>query len=389
MKKPADSVISQTRYSLILWILILGFIAGCAWTYYFEVDQTVRGGGTVIAVSRVQVIQAVDGGVLRSLNVKEGDRVEKDEVLAKFDQTRFTASVKELDARLAALYAEATRLRAEIIGAKTIRFPKRIAKYSELISVQKALFRQRCQGFAADMENLKTAVKLAKEERKLVRDLARSGDASRSEVIKSEKILNEVEGTLIKRKNMYYQELQAELASTENEIGQNEQIRTQRHQQLKDSTVKAPVAGIVKNVRITTLGGVLHPGEELMQIIPVDDLLIVEAKIMPADIADIHPDMSASIQFDAFDYTIFGAVEGQVKYISADTLKEETPYGVQTYYRVHLVPAQNPVVTRTGKSITILPGMIVRVDIRTGRRTVLDVLLKPLRKTLSESFREK
>ena len=240
-----------------------------------------------------------------------------------------------------------------------------------------------------NVQNLETAVRLAKEESKLVKDLARSGDASRSEVIKAEQQQNNAEGELIKRENKYYQEIQAELAAAEDEIGQNEQIRTQRLQQLKDSVIRAPVPGIVKNVRITTLGGVLHPGEELMQIVPVDDQLIVEAKIMPADIADIHTGMSASIQFDAFDYTIFGAAEGEVKYVSADTLEEETPYGEQTYYRVHLLPSQNPVVTRTGKTIHILPGMIAQVDIRTGRRTVLDVLLKPLRKTLAESFREK
>ncbi|WP_321491904.1 HlyD family efflux transporter periplasmic adaptor subunit [uncultured Desulfobacter sp.] len=386
---PPISMIRRTRYSMVLWVLILGFTAAVAWACYFQVDQTIRGMGTVIASSRVQVIQAVDGGVLKDLNVKEGDRVARGEILALFDQTRFAASVEELDARLAALYAQASRLRAEITGAGTIQFPKHVARFPELISVQKALFKQRCQGFRADMENLETTVRLAREESKLVNDLALTGDASRSEVIRAEQQLNNAQGDLINRKNKYYQDIQLELSQVEDHIGQDEQIRTQRAQQLRDSIIRAPVPGIVKNVRITTLGGVLRPGEELMQIVPVDDQLIVEAKIRPADIADICPGLSASLRFDAFDSTIFGSVEGTVKYVSADTLKEVSAYGEQTYYRVHLATQENPVPTRTGKTIDILQGMTAQVDIRTGRRTVLDILLKPLRKTLAESFREK
>ncbi|MCP4720918.1 MAG: HlyD family efflux transporter periplasmic adaptor subunit, partial [Desulfobacteraceae bacterium] len=145
----------------------------------------------------------------------------------------------------------------------------------------------------------------------------------------------------------------------------------------------------IKNVRITTLGGVLRPGEELMQIIPVDDKLIVEAKIRPSDIADIRPGLTASLKFDAFDSTIFGAVEGRVMYVSADTLREQTSQADLTYYRVHLAMAPPPIITRTGKFIQLLPGMTAQVDIRTGHRSVLEFLLKPIKKTLSESFGEK
>ncbi|MCP4624230.1 MAG: HlyD family efflux transporter periplasmic adaptor subunit, partial [bacterium] len=214
--------------------------------------------------------------------------------------------------------------------------------------MQKALFKQRRQGLTEGLENLQIAVQLAKEESKLVEDLAIKGDASRSEVLKTQRILNEVQGELINRKNTYFQEVQRDLAKVEDEIGQNEQILTQRAQQLKDSVIMAPVAGIIKNVRITTLGGVLRPGEELMQIIPVDDQLIIEAKIRPSDIADIRPGLTASLKFDAFDSTIFGAVEGKVMYVSADTLREQTSQADLTYYRVHLATAPPPIITRTG-----------------------------------------
>ena len=381
--------IHRTRYSLVLWVLVLGLVGAAAWANYFSIDQTIRGAGTVIASSRVQVIQAVDGGVIRELAVKEGDRVAEGQVLARFDQTRFAAAVLELDARLAALFAQEARLRAEITGAKRVVYPEKIQKFEELTAVQTALFKERCQGIAQALANLAAAVKLAKEEVRLVEDLARNEDASRSEVLRAQRVLNEVEGEWINKKNRYYQDIQQELSRVEDEIGQNEQVRTQRAQQLKDSIVRAPVAGIVKNVRITTLGGVLRPGEELMQIVPSEDRLIVEARVLPADIADIRPGLSASLRFDAFDYTIFGAVEGRVMYVSADTLKEETSRGILTYYRVHLNTAAPPVTTRIGRVIGLLPGMTAQVDIRTGQRTLMDFLLKPLKKTLAESLGEK
>jgi adhesin transport system membrane fusion protein len=194
---------------------------------------------------------------------------------------------------------------------------------------------------------------------------------------------------LINRKNKYYQEARVELAKTEDDIGQNEQIGTPRAQQLSDTVLKAPVSGIVKNVRITTQGGVLRAGEELLQIVPLDDVLIVETRIRPADIALLKPGLKATIRFDPFDYTVYGSVSGKVSYVSADTIKEEGKAGEVTYYRVHVSTTAKPVKTTTGRTLDILPGMTAQVDIRTGDRTVLEYLLKPLRKTLTESFGER
>lgn len=380
---------SLKGHSLILWALVVAFIAALVWAAVYRIDEVTKGSGTVIASSRVQVIQAVDGGVLESLLVKEGDQVKPGQTLAILNQTRFSASVKELDARLAALQAQAARLKAEVTDAPAISFPPGVEKFPELIAVQKALFTQKRQGLSEELRTLSVAVNLAREDARLVAELAKTGDVSRSEVIRSERALNDAEAQLINRRNKYYQDARIELAKTEDDLGQNEQIRTQRNQQLEDSVLKAPVAGIVKNVRVTTQGGVLKSGEELLQIVPIDDQLIVEAKIRPADIGFLKDGLPASIRFDAFDYSLYGAVSGTVSYISADTIKEESRSGEQTYYRVHIVTAGNPVRTRTGRSIDILPGMTAQVDIRTGDRTVLAYLLKPLRKTLTESFGER
>jgi adhesin transport system membrane fusion protein len=384
-----DDVEYRGSYSRVIWLLIAAFVAAIVWVSVYRVDQVVRATGTLISSSRVQVIQAVDGGVLESLKVKEGDTVKHGQVIAILEQTRPAAAVKEYDARLAAMYAQAARLRAEVTDAPAIRFPPHVEKFPEIVEVQNALFTQKRQGLAEELRTLTVAVTLAREDARLVAQLAKNGDVSRSEVIRSERILNDVEAQLVNRKNKYYQDARIELARIEDDIGQNEQVRNMRLRQLKDSTFVAPVAGIVKNVRVTTQGGVLKSGEELLQIVPLDDQLIVEAKVRPSDIGMLKKGLPANIRFDAFDYTVYGAVSGEVAYISADTLKEETRTGEQTYYRVHVVTSGNPVKTRTGRMVEILPGMTAQVDIRTGDRTVLEFILKPLRKTLTESLGER
>lgn len=389
-----DDVNKQTkaeheRPSKVLWILVAAFFAILVWSYFYRIDQVVRGPGTFIATSRVQVIQAVDGGMITSLKVKEGDRVAQGQVLATLDDGRSLAAVRELDGRLAALYAKAARLKAEIAGADYVKFPAAVEKFPEIIRVETALFNQRTSGFQEEMRTAAVAVSLAREDAQLVNNLANNGDVSRSDVIRAQKAVNEAEATMINRRNKYLQEVGTDLTKAEDEIGQNEQIRAQRMQQLENTVLKASVPGIVKNMRLTTAGSVLRAGEELMQIVPVDDDIIVEVKVRPTDIAQLRPGLSASIRVDPYDYTVYGAVAGKVSYVSADTLKEETRAGEQVYYRVHVTTKGAPVVTQTGKEIEILPGMTSQVDIRIGDRTVLEYLLKPLRKTLTESFGER
>ena len=380
----------RRHYTLVLWLLMLGLLAFIYWASHFRIDEVARASGEVIASSRVQVIQAVDGGVLSKLNVREGDRVVPGQILAQLDQVRVGAAVREIEARLFALKAKATRLRAEVTGAKKLVFPQEVRdKFLEQADVELALFRQRRTGLAEELRTLKVAVELAQEESELIESLMNSGDVNRSEIIRAKRATNEAEARLINRRNKFLEDARVELTRVEDEVAQNEQILTQRRQQLEDSVFTALVPGIVKNIRITTIGGVLRAGDELMQIIPVDDELIMEAKIRPADIARVRPGLVATIRFDPFDYTIYGNVKGEVVYVSADTLKENTPQGEEIYYRVHVSPQTSPVTTSTGRVLDILPGMTAQVDIRTGDRTLMDFLLKPLRKTISESFGER
>jgi len=379
----------QRNYSPVLWILALGFVSFIAWASYFRIDQVASAQGEVIASSRVQIIQSVDGGVLAQLAVKEGDEVAVGQKLAQLDQTRVSAAVQEIDTHLSALKAKATRLRAEVTGSKKLIFSAVVKRFPALVRLEQALFKQRRKGLSEELRTLKVAVKLAKEEAGLVKDLWKDGDVNRTEVIRAERALNDAQAKAINRKNRFLEEARLELNKAEDEIAQNTQVLTQRQQQLEDSVFTALVPGIVKNVRVTTIGGVLRASEELMQIIPVGDELIVEAKVRPSDIALVRPGLDATIRFDPFDYTIYGGVIGEVVYVSPDTLKEETGRGVETYYRVHISTKTNPAVTTTDRALDILPGMTANVDIRTGDRTLMDYLLKPLRKTVSEAFRER
>ncbi len=377
------------NYSLVLWGILIGLVVFVLWASIFRLDQVARGTGEVIASSRVQIIQSVDGGVISNLYVKEGDSVTEGQVIATLDTTRIGAAVKEVDARLSALRAKATRLRAEILGNKTLIFADDLLRFPEQIKVERALFEQKSTTLAEELKALKKGVYLAREESELIKKLSVSGDVNRTEVIRAARSLNDSEAKLLNRKNTYLEDAGAELAKAEDEIAQNVQVLTQRKQQLEDSIFKALLPGIVKNVRVTTIGGVLRAGEELMQIIPVGDELILEAKISPADIAQVRKGLNATIRFDPFDYTIYGGVIGEVVYVSADTLKEEKGQGEEIYYRVHVSTKTNPVTTTSGKVLDILPGMTAQIDIKTSDRTVLNYLLKPLRKTLAESFGER
>ena len=376
---------------ILLSLLFVSLVCFASWASVFRIDEVAKATGEVIASSRVQIIQAVDGGVLAEIHVREGDRVKAGQIIASLDQTRIGASVGEVEARLFALKARAIRLRAEVTGAKNMLFPDLFEQsLQEIVLVEKALFRQRRTGLNEELRTLQVAVQLSRKELGYIEKLRKSGDASGSELLRVQRALNESEAKLINRRNRYLEEARIELTKAEDEMAQNEQILARRQQEQKDSVFIALMPGIVKNVRVTTVGGVLRAGEELMQIVPIDDDLIIEAKISPADIAQIHKGLEATIRFDPFDYTIYGGVDAKVVYVSADTLKEDTGRGQEIYYRVHVVSnSANPVVSSIGRKLEIQPGMTAQVDIRTGDRTLMDFLLKPLRKTLSESFGER
>lgn len=379
--------------------LVLGFVI---WAMYFHIDEVARAHGEVIASSRVQIIQTVDGGVLSELHVKEGDHVKAGQILARLDPTRVEAAAGEVDARIVGLRARIARLRAESTGQSTPRFPSDPGPaLREQADIERALFLQRRQSLQEDITALQTAVNLANQKLNLVNGLERSGDVSTSERLNAQRDLNDARARLLGRRNKFLDDSRADLTKAEDELSQTLQQMAGRRQQVHDTVFTAMGPGIVKNVRVTTLGGVLRAGDEIMQIVPSDDALIIEAKVLPADIARVQVGLPATVRLDPFDYTIYGALQGEVIYVSADTLKENTQRGEEIYYRVHVRLKNHAedhsdrqedgqfVRSTTGRQLDILPGMTSQLDIRTGDRTLMDFLLKPLRKTLSESFQER
>ena len=363
-----------------------GFIAWSAWA---EIDQITRAPGQVIASSRNQVIQDLDGGIVRDILVKEGAPVKKGEVLVRFDTARTESSYLESRAKAAALKAAVARLQAEMYGGEP-KFPAELAQYPDIRQNQEMLFKARQTALQEELDAQRSSLDLVNAELNINLPLLKTGDVSKAEVLKLQRQASEIQGLMTNRRNKYLQDSQTDLSKALEDLAGLEQIMAQRQDQLRHTVVTAPMDGVVRNVRITTRGGVARPGEEIMQIVPIDDDLLVEAKVKPADVAFVKPGLPATVKLDAYDYTIYGSFHGKVTYISADTLSDETRTANEPpFYRVQVKIRNSDLTPRAGKSIEIQPGMTATVEIRTGSNTVLKYLSKPITKTMNESLSER
>jgi len=375
--------------SLTLWVMLIGLGALFAWAYVSKIDQVTRASGQVIASSRSQVIQASDGGILVDLRVKEGVKVKQGDLLARLDATKLNAAYLESEARCAALLAQVARLRAEVLNQKPVFDAELKRRHAEFVDNQSTLYQRRREALDAEIRILQESLELVRRELDLNLPLLATGDVSQTDILRLRRQASELQGQMTNRRNKYFQDTQAELAKAEEDLAGANQILAQRKSQLEQTELFAPVDGVVKNVRITTKGGVVRAGEEVMQIVPLDDDLVVEAKLKPADIAFVKPGLSAQVKIDAYDYTIYGALNGTVTYISADTLDENLRQGELPYYRVQVRTTGKALTTRPEQDLEIQPGMTATVEIKTGVNTVLKYLTKPLVKTLSESLGER
>lgn len=373
---------------ILIWSSAVAIIGFLIWADWAELDQITRASGQVIASSRNQVIQVPEGGVLSELPVKEGALVKRGQLLARFDKTKAEAGYLESAAKAAALKATVARLNAEVFGGKP-KFPPDMAGYPEFRENQLTLFKKRQSAVNEEVSALEQSKALIKEELNMNIPLMKTGDVSRSEILKLRRQVVDIQAQITNRKNKYLQDSQAELSKAQEDLAGVLQIVAQRKEQLSFTDLRAPMDGIVRSVRFTTLGGVARPGDEIMQIVPVDGDLIVEAKVTPADIAFIKPGLSATVKLDAYDYSIYGVLKGQVSYISADTLDEDNRNNEQPYYRVQIKIREQNLVSKKQERIEIQPGMTALVEIKTGQKSVLQYLTKPITKTLNESMGER
>ena len=232
-------------------------------------------------------------------------------------------------------------------------------------------------------------VALVDKELAMTQPLLKSGDVSQTDILRLQRQMAELKSQATNKRNKYFQDAQAELGKAQEDLAGVQQNMAQRKSQLELTELRAPVHGVVKNVRITTLGGVIRPGEEVMQIVPLEDDLVIQAKVSPADIAFLKPGQDVRVKIDAYDYTVYGELSGKLTYISADTLSEDLRQGEQPYYRAQVRTTGRQFSGRPHEKLEIQPGMTATIEVKTGQRTVFQYLTKPIVKTFSQSLGER
>jgi adhesin transport system membrane fusion protein len=423
----ADFLRPRLASHLLLIAVVLFFVAFLVWARLATLDEVSHGIGQVVPSSRVQVIQNLEGGILAELKVREGEVVEQGQVLARIENVRTVSEYRASLSRSRALEAAIARLAAEVDGREPSFPPELMVEAPDLVAAERRLFatrRQQYQDQQAILErqlrqrrqeldelrlklaSYESSYALAREELDVATPLARQRVIARTEYLRLQRSVNDLEGALEQTRisipraetaieeaeqrlgnlrSTFLAEAQAELTAKRAELATVAQALAGGLDQLRRSEVRAPLRGTVKQIRVQTIGGVLAPGAELMDIVPLEDTLLVEARVSPADIAFIRRGLPANVKITAYDYTIYGSLKGRVEDISADTLATERG---ETFYRVrvrtdanHLGSADQP--------LEIIPGMTAQVDIQTGEKTVLDYLLKPILRARSEALRER
>jgi adhesin transport system membrane fusion protein len=382
--RAAEVVESHPLAGASLLLLLLVVICGFRWADTAIVDEVTRGEGRIVPSSREQVIQSLEGGILVDLPVREGDVVERGQVLLRIDDTRSGASLREGQAKANALTAEIARLRAESSGA-ALEFPPELP--SALGERERKLHAARMAALNESIAAMARNLALAEEELGMTEPMVARGAVSEVDVLRLRREIIEMRGRIQERRNTFRAEARATLAEKEAELAGVAEVLTAREDQVDRSVIRAPMRGAVKNIKVTTLGGVIGPGEDIMEIVPLEERLLVEARVRPADVAFLRPGQAATVKLSAYDYSIYGALHGALEHISADTIRDElNPQ--ETYYRV-LVRTDSAELPGKDGALPVLPGMVATVEVLTGRKSVLEYLMKPVLKVRDNALRER
>ncbi|GAA5006779.1 HlyD family efflux transporter periplasmic adaptor subunit [Acinetobacter puyangensis] len=374
------------KTSLTIWIICIGLLILLLWASLFKLEEVSTGTGKVISSSKEQVIQSLEGGILTKLDVQEGDIVQKGEILAQLDPTRFASNVGESESLLLSAQATAARLTAEVNGTALV-FPDAVKKYPNLVEEETRLYNSRRFNLTETISGLQQALRLVEQELAMTEPLVAKGAASEVEVLRLKRSANDLKNQMNDIRNKYYVDAREQLSKANTDIGQQQQIVKGRSDTLSRAVFRAPVRGIVKEIDVMTLGGVVPQNGKLMTIVPLDEQLLIEARISPRDIAFIHPGQEALVKITAYDYAIYGGLKGKVTVISPDTIRDEVKQD-QFYYRVYIRTDTDKLYNKQGAAFNITPGMVATVDIRTGQKTILDYLIKPFNKA-KEALRER
>jgi adhesin transport system membrane fusion protein len=416
------------RFAGLLTVLTLAFVGIMGvWAHYAVLDEVTRGEGRVVPSSKVQVIQNLEGGILAEILVREGDIVQTDDILVRIDNSAAQANFRDLESQYYSLLATVERLDAEqegrdmkigdelrtnapvAVSDQESLFDFRRRQMAAQISVLESQASQRNQEIA-EMESrskqLRRSLELAREEKAITEPLVRNGVMPRVDLIRIERQLSDLRGEIdtiglsiprlrsaVKEAEQRIEEVQLSAKSEiTNELNRaRAELKSVREtlfagrDRVTRTEVRSPVHGTIKEIKHTTVGGVIRPGEDILEIVPLDDSLLIEARIRPTDIAFLRPSQQAIIKVAAYDFSIYGGLKAKVEHISADTIRDDKG---DSFYRVYLRTEKNTL-THQGNELPIIPGMTTTVEVLTGKKSVLDYLLKPILKARERALRER
>lgn len=411
----------------ILWGTALFFVVALIWASLASLDEIATGAGKVIPTSHIQIVQNLEGGILSEILVREGEVVKKGQILVQMDATRFSSSFGENQAKYDALLTKIARLSAEANNTE-FNAPKELEqKNQKLIEEERALYSSRQRELQANLSVLRQQSEqrvqdLAEKRARLVqlqqshglvarevamtRPLVQQGVMSEVELLRLERqqsdlkgeleatrisiprleaalmeARNKVEGFIIK----FRSDAMSELSAARAEISAIGATSSALEDRLTRTTVRSPMTGTVKRIKVTTIGGIIQPGMDLMEIVPLEDNLLIEARVKPSDIAFLRPGLDGVVKLSAYDFSIYGGVPAKLEFISADSITNDEG---ETFYIIRARTKTNYLV-QGDKRLPIIPGMLATVDIRTGKKTVLAYLLKPVFKAKDEALRER
>lgn len=385
-----DEFAQRGRPSAVIWAIGAVFLVFLTWAAFAWVDEIVRAQGTVVSSSRPQIIQNLEGGILAELLVAEGDTVEPGQVLGRLQGTQYQTAVDDFSDQIAALEIRKLRIEAEMRGESRFMVPRDLAeRVPEIVASEATLLKARAEDFAARKAGAQAVLDQAAKELDILERMYAQDVAPLIEVTRARKAHSDAANRLSDTLTQTELERAGDYADTLKELASLKQNLKMAQDQLARTVLTAPMRGVVNEIAISTIGGVVRPGEEILQIIPLDEQLYVDAKVKPRDIAAVRQGQEAVVKLSAYDYTIWGSLKGEVTFVSADTFIDERSRAADgdPHYIVTLRVDLSKLTERQ-KKMEIRPGMQAEVELQTGGKTILTYLTKPLYKS-QEAFRER
>lgn len=395
------------RTSRLVLLCTLALLAsGVIWAHFAVLDEVKRGNGRVISSRQTQVLQSLEGGLVLEILVREGDIVKQSQVLMRIDDTKFSADLGEVRERRASNAARVARLQAEVTGAEKPAFSEELVKLApQIVETERNLFTARVKKVSQDIDvlvqqetRLAGSLKLLSREVEITRNLYAQKVVPEIEMLRLERQASEIRGQLAETqsritniKTAFRSQAEEDLAKSRGDLAVLEENIKSAQDRVRRADLKSPVNGIVNKLNVTTVGAVVQPGANLMDIVPLDDSLLVEGRIRPQDIAFIRAGQDAVVKITAYDSSVYGSLKGKVERISADTIADDKPERGEkgeTFYRVMVRTDKNHLGT-TETPLPIIPGMVSTVEILTGAKSVLDYIVKPARMLRDEALRER